>query len=258
MTVQDVRLRMRVNIPPVPQVLSSTCLLSLQADSLGLSNGDPVSVWNDTSGWGRNFQQSGSARPTYRITGGYSYVDFDGIDDFMEGQNWKELDNLPSFTIFLIDTTSDIFAYGNVFNKMNTMVADQTVGWNVGGWGTVMDLQQGPNGRTYNDPYLDPSPDLSIKHVFSSQIRDWNNDVTIYVDGNNATCQANYGGPPAISSISNTTPVRLCYVLNDPGGVPTFSLADMYAVMFYAPAPNDADRSIIEHWFANRYGITLP
>lgn len=56
------------------------------ADSLNLSNGDPVSIWNDISGNGNDAEQSVSAsQPTF-TTGeinGLPAVVFDGTNDFM-------------------------------------------------------------------------------------------------------------------------------------------------------------------------------
>lgn len=68
-----------------------------QADSLALSDNDPVSTWTDSSGNGRNVTQAGAARPTYKtnILNGEPVVRFDGVDDylslaqsFISGNDW--------------------------------------------------------------------------------------------------------------------------------------------------------------------------
>src|SRR6185436_20337393 len=41
--------------PTLPQVSSATLLLDLEADTLLLSEGDPVSLWEDQSGNGNDF-----------------------------------------------------------------------------------------------------------------------------------------------------------------------------------------------------------
>lgn len=57
--------------------------LWLRADSLSLSDGDPVSTWTDESASARSFVGSGAARPTFKtgILNGLPVVRFDGTDD---------------------------------------------------------------------------------------------------------------------------------------------------------------------------------
>lgn len=60
--------------------------LWLEADAItGLSDGDPVSTWLDSSAAGNDVTQSGTARPTYKtnIINGLPVVRFDGVDDYM-------------------------------------------------------------------------------------------------------------------------------------------------------------------------------
>lgn len=66
------------------------CQLWLDSASLnGLSDGDPVATWSDSSGNGHDFSQSSSGnRPTLRkeMWGGESMVEFDGANpDFLDG-----------------------------------------------------------------------------------------------------------------------------------------------------------------------------
>lgn len=58
------------------------------AEDLALADGDPVSTWTDRiSGATRQFQSSGSARPTFVAASEYACnnqaVRFDGVDDYM-------------------------------------------------------------------------------------------------------------------------------------------------------------------------------
>lgn len=56
-----------------------------KADALGLSDGDPVGSWADSSGNSRTPTQSGSSRPTYKtgIVNGMPVVRFDGSNDYL-------------------------------------------------------------------------------------------------------------------------------------------------------------------------------
>jgi hypothetical protein len=57
----------------------------LKADSLSLSDGDPVGTWADQSGLGNSPTSSGSNRPTYHtaVINGLPAVQFDGVDDYL-------------------------------------------------------------------------------------------------------------------------------------------------------------------------------
>ncbi len=64
----------------------SNLRLWLKADSLSLSNNDPVATWTDSSGQGFNASQGTSGnRPLYKtsIIQGLPVVRFDGTDDFL-------------------------------------------------------------------------------------------------------------------------------------------------------------------------------
>lgn len=50
------------------------------------ADGQSVARWNDKSGNGRDWTQATAAnRPTYRTSGGKSWVEFDGVNDWMVG-----------------------------------------------------------------------------------------------------------------------------------------------------------------------------
>jgi hypothetical protein len=69
----------------VPESPISGAALLYEADSItGLSDGDPISQWDDESGNAKHLTASGSARPTYRAEDGgdgLPYLEFDGTDD---------------------------------------------------------------------------------------------------------------------------------------------------------------------------------
>jgi len=54
-------------------------LMSFEASDLALSDGDPVSLWEDSSGSARHLKQSdGGKQPVYKAGDGEPYVDFEG------------------------------------------------------------------------------------------------------------------------------------------------------------------------------------
>lgn len=67
-------------------------LTTLFQDSAGTvpvtTSGDPVGLWQDKSGNARHFSQSTSGqRPTWNSSGGFSWVEFDGSDDWLFGSS---------------------------------------------------------------------------------------------------------------------------------------------------------------------------
>jgi hypothetical protein len=79
--------------------------LWLKADSLSLSDGDPVSTWADSSGNGNDATQgTAGLRPLYKtnIVGGKPVVRFDGTDDYLALTGL----NLTDFTAFVVYQTS--------------------------------------------------------------------------------------------------------------------------------------------------------
>lgn len=77
--------------------------LWLKADAItGLTDGQAVATWNDSSGNGRNATQAtGSAQPLYKtnIVNGKPVVRFDGNSDYLEG-TWNL--TLTAETVFVV------------------------------------------------------------------------------------------------------------------------------------------------------------
>lgn len=77
----------------------------LKADAItGLSDGDPVSTWGDSSGNGRDASGSGSARPVYKtnILNGKPTVRFDGVDDTMSLAALTLTKGISAVTLFAV------------------------------------------------------------------------------------------------------------------------------------------------------------
>ena len=75
------------------------------ADSLALRDGDPVSLWPDSSQNGYDARSIGSSQPTYKVVGGVPMVRFDGIDDFLTAGNapdWRFLKDGSNWTVFVL------------------------------------------------------------------------------------------------------------------------------------------------------------
>lgn len=83
-------------------------VLWLKADAItGLSDGDPVGTWPDTSGLGNNFTQSGASRkPTFKENqiNGYPSVQFDGSEDRLVHAGLAETSTTYVAAVFQNDT----------------------------------------------------------------------------------------------------------------------------------------------------------
>lgn len=75
----------------VGALLDPSDISSLFQDSAGTTpvtaDGDPVGRISDLSGNANHFTSSGSARPTYRTSGGKHWLEFDGTDDKLTATN---------------------------------------------------------------------------------------------------------------------------------------------------------------------------
>lgn len=84
-----------------------------KADAItGLSDGDPVGTWNDSSGSGNSISQTGSARPTYKtsIINSLPVVRFDGSDDKLLSSPFSSAISQPN-TIVIVTKSIGAGAY---------------------------------------------------------------------------------------------------------------------------------------------------
>lgn len=246
------------NIPAgltLPQVASATLLLDLEADMLLLSDGDPVSTWADQSGNGYDFTQTGDARPTKQTIGSYPTVVFDGIGNWMLGQNWAALDNLPSFAVFAV---IDENAAGDIFSKIgNNLCSDVgSQGWVVfqQGAGLSMDTSNYVY-QNWNNPATPSNPFVACFEVVNFQ------ELHSYMNNalNDAFGIGGGGTVGTVTNISNSEPVRIG-IDGAEGNCDGWASMNLSAALLYQitdPANWATDRAAITTWLAARYGITL-
>lgn len=230
-----------------------TPLLDLEADTLVLSNGDPVALWADQSGNGRDFTSTGTARPLKQTLTGYPAVVPDGINDYMLGSNFA--DNPGSFTVFCVVYCSNAASLGSpTVTKINN--TGDGAGWSVYNIaGSIILQQAGGNDFIYqssNSSVIDDHLHVCALEKIS------NTELHFYFDG---TLDDGYPGGGTqtgspVTNFSNSEAVRL-WVEGDGGTYNGFGAAPLSAVRIYAPAPNSTIRAAIEAELATRYGITL-
>lgn len=92
-----------------PDTISDLALW-LKADSLVLSDNDPVSTWADDSGNGRDVTQAGSLRPIYKtnIVNGEPVVRFNGSDQYLQlAQSFISGNGWTILTVTKADTSTE-------------------------------------------------------------------------------------------------------------------------------------------------------
>lgn len=103
-------------------------LFWLSADSLTLNNSDPVSVWNDISGNGRDFQQAASSnQPTYLNNGINTIptVNFDGVDDFLEDEDAEDyINGLSGISVIAVVQSNETESDAGFFDTEDPDGAD--------------------------------------------------------------------------------------------------------------------------------------
>lgn len=224
----------------LPQVASATLLLDLQADTLALADGSPISSWQDQSGNGHHFTQSDpSKRPIKQTIAGYPIVlvDTENWDDYLESDNFA--DNLDAFACF-----------GVRYNPGNFLIK------------TNIDVGYPQWKFTHQEVTIAQSEEIAISFKNVSITQNANTDYVIcgeklsnslghfYVNGDNSGEQTVSFG--TVTNFSNAHSVTT-----------TIDGTDSYvrAIMVYQITDLDnwaTDRAAITAWLANRYGITLP
>lgn len=236
-------------MPTLPDVASSTLLLSLQADALSLSDGAAVSTWPDLSGQGHTFTQTGVARPTKQTISGYPAVVFDGVDDWMDGGNFA--DNLSSFTVFVVyrQDSESASTYHPLITKADNILT--AAGWAISNEGFNMQAQEA-GGSVFSGRIAGGFVGLADFHVRTYEFVSKNN-VHFYVDS--ASDDDATFGTGGVANMSTTTTVRLA-ALGDLSLL--FQEMSLRAAMIYSPAPSATDRTAIEAWLRGKYGLPIP
>ncbi len=195
----------------------------LEADSLSLGDGDPVSTWADQSGNGNDATGSGTARPTYQTNelNSLPIVRFDGVNDVLAGNRGS----LTGYTLFLIfkgnpptnftgpyvleNDSHDGIYVGNLFVRVST------------------NINSGDNFSSFKL--------LSLTCPGSGT-------ATAYVNG--ASAGTNSGAAPGGSG----------YLLGTASNS-TFSPVDIAAFLIYDSSLGSTDRGAVETYLINKWAL---
>lgn len=224
---------------------SSTLEMWYKADALGLSDGNAVATWTDSSGNGRSATGSGGQQPTFKTTG---IVGFNGRPVVRFNGSTNELP-IGSYTFTGNESTFFIHApneNGTGGRGLLSSESDQR------GWGIDAHVV-GEADRYWVSEGIGPGT-----HTFSRQ---WG------INGNAVNSLGSIG--PLVGYSSGVAPAQIAYGQTNPmsgarsldlGG--NFGSAGVYdgdyaEAIVFSNTVNSAQRSIIENHLSSKYEISI-
>lgn len=209
------------------------------ADSLGLSDNDPVSSWTDLStNADHAVQATGSKQPVFKtgIVGGYPVVRFI-TDDVLEFSEIFDSSG-SNGTIFVVGKMRTSGAtLGTFLSTRQSAVAN---GWGFRGSSTSSTLY-------FHTSF---SPNITLTHTDQFnllEIKRSGLSITSYVNGSAS-------GSGTISGFT-TSGYNKTSIGAENSGTSSFLDGDIAEIIIYNTALSDADRGNVETYLLNKYGI---
>jgi len=218
------------NISTQPIMHFDAAILDGSDQANNPSAGSAVSAWGDRSGQAVNYdasQATGSAQPTFNVSGDDKYVSFDG-GDFLDFTDYT----LPTaFNVVMVANTSadadTLLPIGTDTNSQYILL--EYTGTTYGVFGSAVDNTYGPH---YN----------SIQQFWST--RDGSNNHNIYVQGGNS-----------IISVSTTLTRTLARIGKANNAI--YHKGDIYEIIVWGSDLSTTDKNTVNSYLANKYS-SLP
>jgi len=195
------------------------------------SSGTAVSTWGDRSGQATNYdgtQATGSAQPTFTISGSDKYVSFDGAD-FLDFTDYT----LPtSFNMVVVCNTN---VDANYLLPVGTDTNSQYVLLEYNG--TVYGISGTSTDSSYGGPNYN-----SIQQFWAT--RDGSNNHNIYVQGGNSIISATASASRTVARIGKA---------NDA----FYHTGNIYEIIIWGSDLSTADKNTVNNYLANKYS-SLP
>lgn len=219
----------RAVVPFSPTQIAGLQLWTNPETLTGLNDGDPISSWADASGNSRNFTAAGAARPTYKtnILNGKAVARFDGIANAM---------STGAFTFNQPETVFLVLKFP--FSGDNTWFLDGAGGF------AVMGLLQ--FGATQVQQFAGlGSAQATLSNGFHILTLLYNAASSyIRVDGTQTNTN------PGASNAGGV-------ILGAFGGIAAFAASDIAEVIAYNVMLTAPQRTQVETYLSNKYGIVV-
>ncbi len=212
------------------------------------TNGTAVSFWNDISGNANNSEQSSAAlRPLYISSGinGLPTLRFDGADDFLTVTDNDNLDNTAGVSVFVIAQPDNPDATPRGLVSKRLSAGNQEAYYLFTHTNRYLYFNASTSRINGTDAVTD-QPQL-FSAVYNGNIP--NPRSRVFINGNQS---GSGNGPTSIGNMASDLHVG---ILNPAYG--SGFRGDISEVIIYRTALNTAERSIVEAYLGNRYGVSL-
>jgi hypothetical protein len=217
-----------------------------KADSLSLSDGDPVATWEDSSGNSRDLTE-GTTKPTYEtgILNSLPVVRFDGTDDkiaFVSGSTWLSGDNLTIFCVYVMRGEPD--AAGRYISVV----------------GAVGELDyDGPDGLIFFHNTGAGAEEQTMTNTVVQTTQTSSLDTpsleTFRLTGGTFTHRHNGAAADTDPTGALATQAWREFRLGGSGRADEYTQADMAEILVYDSSLSDTDRDAVEAYLADKWGL---
>jgi hypothetical protein len=223
---------------------SSELKLWLKADAGPnvTTDGMGVNLWSDQSGAGNDLSSTGTATPIYRASGtnGMPYLEFDGIDDYLDFTTASPDFSNTESTVFVVADGDRTGAYFSI--AQYSIVNEMTVLNN-----TAYHHSSSGNFRNLGHQCLD-SLDVSQTAIVSTVFGETTTDLNLFVNGLESTLL--YG--VASNPVNYTVQDRVVRVGKR---VAEFFQGNIYEVIIYNRKLTNNERIDVEDYLRCKYNI---
>lgn len=218
----------------------------LKADALSLSDGDPVGTWTDSSGNGKTFSNTSTARPTFKtaIRNSLPVVRFDGSTDCLISDSTLALSTFSLFVVF--NTTS---ATPGMIYEQSATAASNDGSYMYGATGSSVNVKRSPgsSGRSLAQSTGNWSIGqwLVARQTFDGTY----SGHAIYLNGALRTQPNDAASDPGTSTVTDTV------YLGCRNNAALYSSIDIAEFIVFSPRLSGAQERAVELYLMNKYNF---
>lgn len=228
-----------------PDCVAGGPALWLKADSLSLSDTDPVSTWEDSFG-SNDATSVTTERPTFQTNeiNSLPVVRFDGVNDWMQVADVAALEMDTDSTVFLVVNLTTGYAGPTAF------IAKDSAAASAGAYFYYADnLGKLGVDRPFIEAGVVSTGGISLSTYYLVCAKVSSTTVSHYLDGT-----AN-GTDTLATGTATSQPLRIGAF--SAGSLSGFNLMDVAEIIIYNSALSDGNRDIIEAYIAAKYALTI-